>query len=320
MTDPTDSIIIPITRNIGVSIGAGPTPTPVLTNGGVGKRFLKLLVAGAPKSAGKTTFGLSLPSNNKLVLSYDLGGVFAPPGVDPASIWEIEYPPADPKIHNFAMDPKTKQQVELFDGRWGRPINVADRIFRDAEEIRDAFRQGRPIKIGEQEIPLPDLLLLSGVTEFKNIALDYVLGVNKVSDPTDFENRYMAWTMRSDKMRALFNMLIPLPCHVVIECWENDEIKNNVPTSRILPDIGGGLDYSIAGKMSAAVRCYYEANKWWVQVKSDNIRQWIGVRGKYDVVEKIDVTINPKNPVSPFERALGYMLGEGEVRQVMRRI
>jgi len=70
----------------------------------------KILLAGPPKGGGKTTFAATAPQP-VLFLSYDLGNLSLPPGVDPAGVWWQPYPPARGKLSSEST-------------AWKRPKNV----------------------------------------------------------------------------------------------------------------------------------------------------------------------------------------------------
>lgn len=261
-------------------------------------KWVKVLIAGKPKSAGKTTFALSAPGK-KLHIAYDLG--YPPrgiPGVDEGKVWTVQYEPA-------------LQVVKVDSDRWTRPSNVGEQIIRDIETIRNAF-------VGEKEViefangatcPLPDTLILDGMTEMPLSILDWVLSVNKKFDPEDFDNKFTAWRKRLNTVRQLLHMLLPLPCHVVLVAWETTEMIDMKATGKIIPDVGGKLDNVATGKTGGAIRCYasYQNNavQYMVQMKPDGIREWVGVRGRYDNIKAIDVTINPAKPDSPWQRVFG---------------
>lgn len=264
--------------------------------------YLKMLLVGKPKSAGKTTFALSVPGT-VLVLQYDLGLVPRVPGVDPDTVYVVNYPVADVPI------------LENTD-QWKRPRNVGGRIIKDAEEIKNAFLEKRPIQIGGKEIPLPDTILADGMTELQAVALDWVLSVNNVTQPEEFSNRYAAWGKRLHFLRTLTNMLIPLPCTVIFTAWEAAE-EVAVPgqpgqskaTGKFLPDIGGKLDNALSGKVDIVLRCYAEYGsdraRYFVQCQPDGLREYIGARGYYGLPKKVDVTIDGKDTRLPFVRVFG---------------
>lgn len=270
-------------------------------------QWMKVLVAGKPKSAGKTTFVMTGPGK-KLHLAYDGGepplGI---PGVDASQVWTVQYSPS-------------LQVINTLSDSWQRPKNIGEEIFNDVQAIRNAFIQDQEVITfaDGQTCPLPDLLILDGITEMTTHVLDWVCAINKKADPEEFANNFYPWRKRLDITRGIINMLSPLPCHLALVLWEAREMtsmkgdngKNQlVPTGKMTPDGGGKLDEWLPGKMYSAVRCHakYTAEKvrYVVQLKPDGVREWIGVRGRYDDVKEIDVTIDPRNPVSSWERVFG---------------
>lgn len=269
--------------------------------------WVKVLIAGDAKSAGKTTFAMTGPGK-KLHLAYDGGEPPAGiPGVDEGQVWTVQYSPS-------------LQEVNPLSDKWKRPRNVGEEIFNDVQAIRNAFVKG------EQEIsfangascPLPDLLILDGITEMTTHILDWILAVNGKADTDDFENNFFPWRKRLDLTRGLVNMLSPMPCHIALVAWETRQMETTkdgrgrpvqVPTGRYVPDGGGKLDEWLPGKMYSAVRCYaeYQNNlvRHYVQLKSDGIRKWIGVRGRYDDIKAVDVTLSAAKPESGWRKVFG---------------
>ena len=262
-------------------------------------RFLKVFLAGKPKSAGKTTLALTAPGE-KLLFSFDLGNPPIPPGVDPTTVWVRQYAPSAPG-------------VKVDSDQWIRSVNVGSQIITDLDEVRSAFLGGRPIVLDGQVVPLPQSLILDGLTEWQAITLDWVLGVNRKTDPEDFANRYTAWGKRLHIMRTLLNMTVPLPCNVTLIAWEVAELTpDGKPTGKIIPDVGGRLDNMTPGKVDAALRCFAKfqegKTRFFVQTKPDGIRDWLGVRGAYGGESEIEVTVTgPRKPgaPTPWEQVFG---------------
>ena len=279
----------------------------------------KVFLGGRPKAAGKTTFAMTAPGR-KLVLQYDLGNPLVPPGVDASQCWARSYAPASP-------------DVQLKTDRWAHATNVGEAVLRDAMAVREAFLAATtvpfdikhpsstreaflaaaPIRFPDgEEVPLPDVLILDGMTELPSIMIDWILGVNKKFEADDFlgeggrPNYFKLWQKRLEVMRSLLHMLIPLPCSVVLIGWEAEEMVANARTGKMLPDIGGKLDNLIPGKVDAALRCYAKSDGFFVQMKPDGVREWIGIRGDFDGRKEVDVTIHPgKKEPSPWERVFG---------------
>lgn len=266
----------------------------------------KVFLGGRPKSAGKTTFALSAPGR-KLLIQYDLGNISMPPAIDPALVYWRAYQAAQVEV------PRNKEGAIVTD-RWKRPTNVGEAIINDAEAIRDGFLKGGPIRLNGDEIELPDVLILDGMTEMPLIMTDWVLGVNNKFEADDFigdsgkVNHFKLWQKRLEVVRSLLHWLVPLPCSVVLIGWEIGEVLDNKPTVKIIPDIGGKLDNLVPGKVDAALRCFatYHDRKvaYKVQCQPDGVRDWIGIRGVYGMPFEVDVTITKQRPL-PWEVVFG---------------
>jgi len=265
----------------------------------------KNVIWGIPKESGKTTLALS-GTGTKLHLMYDLGNVFAPPGKDPAEIYVRSYPPIDPDIDYDSM-------------RWGRPKNVGERIIKDLWEIRTAFLEGRQIKFSddEEEIPLPDTLNLDGMVAMREHITDWILATSPggKKEPDDFTNRYALWGFRLDKMTKLLNIILPLPCNVNLITWQSELTRQvrtpqgivNEKIGEFVPDFGGQLDVYGPGKVDSSLYCFHENKKWYVRIKSNGIIHGVGVRGRYDGEEVVEVTVKEDGSgVSPWDSVFSY--------------
>jgi hypothetical protein len=236
------------------------------------------------------------------------------PGVDPESVRVRCYSPALP-------------EAVLGTDRWKRPTNTGEEIIKDIIEIRRAYLEQRPINFGDalvtdlagedytgKDIALPDTIILDGMTEMPQIIVDWILGVNKKIEASDFTgesgatNKYILWQKRATTVRDLLHMIIPLPANVILIGWEIAEVVNDRPTGKIVPDIGGKLDNLLPGKVDAALRCYarYDGSspRYMVQCAPDGVREWVGVRGIYGGAREVDVTLAPGKAL-PWERVFG---------------
>lgn len=174
---------------------------------------------------------------------------------------------------------------------WQKPRNVGEAIIKDIQAVRGAFVKGeQSIRLTDGvDYPLPDTLILDGMTEMPLIITDWILAVNNKTDADGFTgvdgkvNRYKLWQKRIDVIRPLLHAVIQLPCNVVLIGWETGEQIDNRPTGQVIPDIGGKLDNLIPGKVDAAIRCFarYEGSgtKYLAQVSPDGVREWVGIRG-----------------------------------------
>ncbi len=268
----------------------------------------KVFLGGAPKSAGKTTFAMTAPGK-KLILQYDLGNPTIPPGVDPSSCWFRSYPPEAPRM----VDPKGE-----YTDKWQKPTNVGKSILADIDAVVQGFlhslSSSAPPMItfpDGESCPLPDVLILDGMTELATTITEGVLGMNKKMEADDFSNNFALWQKRLTIMRGILHQLIPLPCSVILIGWEIAETetinRQQQKTGKVVPDIGGKLDNMLPGKCDAALRCYSTSagkeQEFWVQTQSDGIRDWVGIRGQYNLSPKVNVTITGKpGEKSPWER------------------
>jgi hypothetical protein len=192
--------------------------------------------------------------------------------------------------------------------KWMKPTNVGKQILGDVDAIVQGFLHSQPIRFqDEEECPLPDVLILDGMTELATTITEWVLGVNKKMEADDFTNHFALWQKRLTIVRGMLHQLVPLPCTVVLIGWEVGETIDTKRTGKIIPDIGGKLDNMLPGKCDAALRCYStttgRGQEFWVQTQSDGIRDWVGIRGQYNHPSKVDVTITGKpGEQSPWER------------------
>lgn len=248
----------------------------------------KVVLWGKPKSS-KSTIALSA-TQPVLDLNYDGGTPGAPPGVDPENVWIQNYPP---------------NNADLLKKIGARSANIGDAIVADIEAVVTAFvRQQKTVTLpdiftGEQtQIPIPATLILDGGTDMVAHILNAILAKDGKQQATDYSNKYELWTKRKDIMQAIGSKVFPLPCNIIFTCWSvyNEELKE------VTPDIGGVLDTMFPGKVDASLYCYTEGGRFWVRTKPTGPIASVGIRGRYDVPDKIDMTIDKNDMSLPWDR------------------
>ena len=266
-------------------------------------QWIRVIIAGDAKSSGKTTFALQGPGK-KLHLAYDGGlpprGI---PGVDEELVWSVQYA-------------ASQQDMKFDSDKWVRDGSRGERMLADIQAIRNAFVKGeQEITFGDNtSTPLPDVIIMDGVADLADAALNWLLKVNNKTDPEEFDNNFIPWQKRLKVMQNIMNMVLPLPVHVVLVTWETKEMVNQRNTGMIIPDIGGKLDEVLPRKMDMALRAYAKVDggklRYMMQVKRDAQRTWVGVRGRYDDVMEVDVTVK-QGMVGPgsWEKVFGKELG-----------
>lgn len=261
----------------------------------------RVVAFGAAKSAGKTTFAVSAPGN-KILLKYEPGIVSIPPGVDPKTLWVVEYP--------FDYE-----ELTVKSDKWKRNKEAGQKIMEDIEEINLAFRESRDVKLDGVTAPLPDTIIMDGGTMLHDALVSWLCAVNGVSDPGEFKgdsgraNKYYIWGKRMQFVMAVIRKVFKLPCNSILTAWETSDKNAEGEFRERWPDIGGKLDYRATGMGDAGVYCYSErvvsGTKFMLRTVSDGVVKGIGVRGRYGLSEVIDVTIDAKNPVMPWEKLWG---------------
>lgn len=261
----------------------------------------KLLLWGAPKGAGKSTLSMYALTPG-LVLQYDIGNPVVPPGVDPAQWFVKVYPAADAGIV-YNTD------------RWQRAANVGEAIIKDLTAIRAAYNaNATELLLDGISMPLPASIVMDGLSSMASHILDWILAVNKVTDPDDFKNTYKAWSKRLQTLSTLYNSILPLPCNVLMTTWEQPVMRDivnskgdreSIKTAGVEPNIGGALDNLTPGKVDASLYCYSEATptgvKYMVRTRPSALVKACGVRDGYKLADTVDVTIKPGSQ-NPYRR------------------
>ena len=261
----------------------------------------RVVAFGPAKSAGKTTFAVSAPGN-KILLKYEPGIVSIPPGVDPKTLWVVEYP-FDYEVINTKSD------------KWVRLGDAGQKILEDLEEINLAFHDKRDVKIDGVIAPLPDTIIMDGGTMLHDALISWICKVNGVSDPDQIvgdsgkKNKYYVWGKRMQFIMATIRKVFKLPCNAVLTAWETSDKDENGNIRERWPDIGGKIDYRATGMGDAGIYCFanrtVNGTRFCIRTVSDGVAQGVGVRGKYNLPEVIDVTIDPKKPVMPWDKLWG---------------
>jgi hypothetical protein len=140
---------------------------------------------------------------------------------------------------------------------------------------------------------------------------DYIIAwickVNGIADPQDWKQ----WGKRTQILISLLRRLMKLPCPTIFVTWETMDKNSDGKVTERWPDVGGKLDYRAVGLADAGLYCFSEKAgqdiRFKVRTKSNGIVQGCGVRGRFDLPEVVDVTIDPKNQAtwSPWAKVWG---------------
>lgn len=252
-----------------------------------------VLLAGPPKGAGKTTFALSFPTPI-LVQSFDLGLLSIPPGVDPTQVAVVAYHDV---TRSLGEDGKSHPKQDLY-----------AKLLRDLQVAYDSVKSGKGIKLPDgSEFPPPRTLVADGLSRLDTMLVDGQCALQGVAYPEDIpdKQRFGFWGRRLRDVLTATQQFASLDCNVALTSWVGERMdKDGKPTGVWYPDIGGKMDILGAGIVGAALYCYGRGGRYYVRTKADGIYPWVGVRGNYDAVNEIDVTIEPGKPL-PFERVFG---------------
>lgn len=258
----------------------------------VGK-YQNIGLFGPSKSAGKTTFALSVvPEGPQLLLQYSTGTVTVPPGVDPDQIY----------VESYTDD---MDVMKADTDKWKRNKEAGVKVFSDFLEIERAFAEKRPIKLGGVEAPLPRSLILDDVTFLNDYVVSWICAVNNIADPENWKQ----WGKRTQVLMSFLRRAVRLPCNTIFTAWETVDKDENGKALAKWPDVGGRLDFRAIGLVDASLYCYSRkeaaGTRFYVKTKSDGLVQGCGVRNRYDLKDEVDVTIvDGKGPL-PFERIFG---------------
>lgn len=271
---------------------------------------------GMPKT-GKSTLPLTA-DQPILVLNFDNGFTFAPPGCG-KEIWVQNYPPAEIK-------PDKDKNLA-----WDRPLNVAHAMAGDIISVRNQMMKMTPeIELKDHmtgetiKIPRPKTLILDGLVQVNNAIVDWILRDNNQRE-VGGDGLKSIWGPRLDKFNKMLGFIMPIPeCHRCMNTWATDEMikpKGAVMAEKTgvkIPDIGGKLDDWGPGMVDACLYFYTETEniggnivtKHYVQTKQSANVKCVGVRGRFDLPSRVDITINPAEVgkpgyLSPWERVWG---------------
>ena len=263
--------------------------------------FRRVVVYGPAKSAGKTTFAVSAPGN-KILLKYEPGIVSIPPGVDPSTLWTIDYP------YDY-------EELGIKSDHWKRSPEAGARMVTDIVELSNAFAEKRDVTLNGHTGVLPDTIIMVGATMLHDALVSWVCAINGITDPGDFEgesgrkNKFYVWGKRSQGVMAAIRKVFKLPCNAVLTAWETNEKDKEGHILERWPDVGGKMDYRATGMGDAGIYCFSDrvvnGVRFYIRTMSDGVVKGVGVRGKYGQPELLDVTIDPKKPVMPWEKLWG---------------
>lgn len=261
------------------------------------QKNISVLVAGEPKGAGKTTFALSAPGP-KVVLAFDLGRLSIPPGINRDETLVIPYQ----DLTRVMQDQGTTQPVK----------DVYLKLTRDLYAVYLAIKNQTTLKFEhegkEVEFPTPRTVVLDGASRLNNMLVDGQCALNNIAEPSfDVGAKGAAfkfWGTRLRNVLTLTEQFASLPCVVVITCWIDAEKREQQPTGRWFPDLGGKMDLLGAGTVGAALYAYSRGGKFYVKTKADAAYPWLGIRDDYKTPSDVEVTIEPGKPL-PFEKVFG---------------
>lgn len=255
----------------------------------------RVVAFGPAKNGGKTTFAVSAPGN-KILLKYEPGIVSIPPGVDPKTLWVVEYP--------FDYEELTTKN-----DKWKRLGDAGQKMMDDVEELSVAFTTKRDVKIDNVIAPLPNVIIMDGGTMLHDALVSWICAVNNLTDPRDASNKYYVWGKRMQGVIGVIRKVFKLPCSAVLTAWETTDKDADGNIRERWPDIGGKMDYRATGMGDAGIYCYCDrtikGTRFFIRTISDGVVKGVGVRGKYGLPEIIDVTIDPKAPVMPWDKLWG---------------
>lgn len=254
-----------------------------------------VLIAGAPKGAGKTTLALSVgkPDDYTAVVACDLGKLSVPPGRSRERILVIPY---QDLTREFTAD-----------GGHSRPkLDVFKRLTGDLYTIYKAVKEQSAIPLRDgKEFPPPQNIILDGMSRLNTMLVDGQCALNNIDDPSDLDNKaFKFWGKRLRDALTIVEQFAGLPCNVVMTTWI-DQVKNadGSATGIWYPDVGGKMDMLTAGTVGAAMLAYSRQGEFFVRTKADGQYPWIGVRDRYNLQSEINVTVKgTPGEVPPWQR------------------
>lgn len=252
--------------------------------------------------SGKSTIAAQAPQPIAFLLC-DKDTPTCPPNVDPSGIYFKAYPPAI---------------VDLAKDNYLRARNIMDEIIEDITMLRKFFSTDSPtlkIRVGTdeknqpiyEEWPRPATICFEGGTALSSHAVNRVLTMNGCANEDDFAakmakssgspNNFALWKRRLEDMLALYNQFVRLPgCNKIITTWPSQDLDPSNPLRKLdvwRPDFGGKLDTMAPGILDSSVYCYSESGQFFVQTRSSPRYQGFKVGNRYDLQEKINVTLKP---------------------------
>lgn len=288
--------------------------------------YKKVLEFGPPKGGGKSTFSLYAPQPI-LILNYDGGNPQLPPGIEGKDVYVQNYPASE-------------QEVRPDNHNWVKSKSVGGFMIQDILDVRNQLVTNKEvIKVRdwfqkvEHEIPRPATVILDGLVAFNTALLDWLMANEGMKSTGDAgKDALKFWGQRLDKMNTLFRFLLPLPANIILITWETEEMVRKAGDNQAqatgvkMPDIGGKMDKWAAGMVDATLYCYsqklQDGTHYYVCTKPNNLVKCVGVRGRYDLPEAVDVTVSPaaattKGFVSPWEKVWGKTVSTD--KQLLKR-
>lgn len=258
-----------------------------------------VLVAGAPKGAGKTTLALSMGKKEDytIVIACDHGKLSVPPHRDRSRILVLPYQDLTREFTETGGHSKPKRDVYM-------------KLTGDLYTIYKAVKEQKAIQLGEgKEFPPPQNIILDGMSRLNSMLVDGQCAMNSIDDPSDLDNKaFKFWGKRLRDTLCIVEQFACLPCSVCMTTWI-DQVKDSdgKPTGVWYPDVGGKMDMLSAGTVGAALFAYSRQGRFYVRTKADGAYPWVGVRDRYKLASEIDVTIDdtPAGSIPAWQRIFG---------------
>lgn len=258
-----------------------------------------LLLTGVSGSGKSTLLSYAPPPIAMLLVDKDVPT--SGPGVDSSAIYYKPYPPAE---------------VKLDEDSYRRARNIADSLIKDVQLLKAHFVLGQPLKVQqfdgtEEEWPSPATVVVEGAAPIADHFLNRVLTINRKNSVDEFDNRFAPYAQRLQTCLDFYDILLRLPCNVIVTTWPEDETKTekvngkveSVKTGVVRPDMGGKLNVEGPGKFDSSLYCYSEQGKFYARTRNNAKFQGFKIGNIYGAPEVIDVTLDGKG--DPWTKLFG---------------
>src|SRR2546427_3507858 len=163
-----------------------------------------VLIAGAPKGAGKTTLAMCSETPT-VIIACDLGRVSIPPGVDRSKVLILPY----------------QDLTRLMDGTGHTTPqrDVYTRLTRDLYDVYKAIKAQQPIQLTSGEtFPVPRTVVLDGLSRLNNMLVDGMCALQNILDPSDLAAKgkggaFEFWGKRLRSIMTIVEQFSSLPCN-----------------------------------------------------------------------------------------------------------